>query len=94
MANYDEKVTFCFSPQGDLLAFADYDGMVYLWDLKKNEMLFQFESREGGHPSYLYYAASVQQMIWLPQSNLLATAGLKKNDGSGVNTIKLWQLIY
>ncbi len=84
--------TFCFSPQGDFLAFADYDGMVYLWGMEKDESIFQFDAREGGDPLHLYYDASVQQMVWLSQSNLLATAGLKKNDGSGINTVKLWQL--
>jgi WD40 repeat protein len=85
-------VNFCFSPAGDLLAFADDEGMVYLWSLEQDQVLLQFDAREGGHPPYLYYDASVQQMAWLAHSNLLATVGLKKNDGSGVNTIKLWHL--
>ncbi len=40
-------VNFCFSPQGDLLAFADDEGMVYLWSLEKDAVLFQFDAREG-----------------------------------------------
>ncbi len=85
-------VDFCFSPQGDLLAFADYDGTVYLWSMEKGEVILQFDAREVVDSWYLYYDLSVQKMVWLSQSNLLATAGLKKNDGSGINTVKLWQL--
>ncbi|WP_126581083.1 WD40 repeat domain-containing protein [Tengunoibacter tsumagoiensis] len=88
-----QPMSFCFSPQGDILAFADYDGLVYLWDLEKHTLLSQFDALEHVIPEYLHYDRSIQWMNWLPQSHLLATAGIKMTDGSGMTTIKLWQIV-
>ncbi|MEG4623666.1 caspase family protein [Microcoleus sp. w1-18aA5] len=54
-----------FSPDGNLLALADNDGNIYLWDWKSEKLLSQFK----GHQS------KIKSINFSPDSSLLATVG-------------------
>ncbi|MEG4859505.1 caspase family protein [Microcoleus sp. K1-B1] len=54
-----------FSPDGNLLALADNDGNIYLWDWKSEKLLSQFK----GHQS------QIKSINFSPDSSLLATVG-------------------
>jgi len=54
-----------FSPDGNLLALADNDGNIYLWDWKSGQLLSKFK----GHQS------KIKSINFSPDNSLLATVG-------------------